>query len=155
MKKFIILIASLFIGFTLYAQSADAVTDILESPEITLGQACYLSAVSQGFVSENASYEEAADAITNQGQGKYQNLASEPAKLSELASIYANLFNLKGGLLYRLTKGSPRYAFKLLKTEGIIPQNYDPSRKISGAEALNIFTKCNIMFGEPQFTDEL
>ena len=65
------------------------------------------------------------------------------------------MFNIKGGLMFRLTKGSPRYAFKQMKSDGVISQNYDPSLILSGREALNIYTSCNMLYNEDEFAGDL
>lgn len=155
MKKIIVFLAAMILGFSLYAQSAEVITQILDSDEISFGQICYLSAVSQGLISDDSSFDDAISALIKQGQIRESTNANDSAKLSDVASIYAKLFDLKGGLFYRITKASPRYALKHLKAEGIIPQVYDPSKIISGREALSLFTKCNMRYGENPFTDEL
>lgn len=155
MKKTFLLIAFMFFGMSLYAQSADAVTEILEAPEITVGQISYLSASAQGFISDDASFEDAVKALADNGQISATFNAADSATLSEVASVYAKLFSLKGGLFYRITKGSPRYAFKHLKAQGIIPAAYDPSQTVTGREAMSLFTKCNMRYGENPFTEEL
>ncbi len=155
MKKFTIIISILFLGLTLSAQSADIVTEILDAPEMTMGQVCYLSAVSQGFTSEDASFDEAILALAGQGQISEITNPSEPATAAQIAAVYTKMFGVKGGLFYRLTGGSPRYAFKHLKAQGIIAPNVDPSKKLSGREAMSIFTKVSMRYGENQFSEEL
>mgnify|MGYP004450996821 FL=1 len=146
----------LFIGMSLSAQSAEVVTDILGSPKVTYGQACYLSAVAQDLVKEEASYEDAVVALFDIGQLKTSNMeADNEIRLDELAAVYTRIFNVKGGLMYRITKGSPRYALRLLKADGIVPQNSDPSSVLTGEAALSLFTSCLLQYGEEQFTDEL
>lgn len=155
MKKFIIFFAVLLAGISLYAQSASVVTDILSSEEITYGQAAYISAVSQKLINDDASLDDAVTALKNAGQISENATGSDAINIQELSGIYTKMFNVDGGLFYRLTKGAPRYAFKYLKTEGLISASTDPSKVLTGSEALSLFTKCNMRYGEPQFTDEL
>ncbi len=155
MKKFTIIISFLFLTVSLSAQSAHIVTDILNSEKMTIGQACYLSAVSQGFISEDASFEDAILALVGQGQLSEIADPSEPAAIAKLSEIYTKMFDVKGGLFYRISGGSPRYAFKHLKSQGLISPSVDPSKILSGREAMNLFTKISMRYGEPQFTDEL
>lgn len=155
MKKTILFVLSLFLGFALYAQSADTVTEILEAPEVTVGQICYLSASAQGFITDDASFEDAVKALSEKGQISASAAARDTATLSDVAAVYSKLFNVNGGLFYKVSNNSPRYAFKNLKAQGIIPLSYDPSKKVSGREALSLFTKCNMKFGENPFTEEL
>ena len=44
MKRIFTILLVLFVGGVVFAQSADVVTDILQSDEATYGQVCYLSA---------------------------------------------------------------------------------------------------------------
>lgn len=155
MKKFLIFCAVLFTGLSLYAQSADVITDILSSNEITYGQAAYISASSQGFIEDEVSLDEALSILIEKEQIAEGTEGSEILTIQELAGIYAKTFDVKGGLFYRLTKGSSRYAFKYFKSEGLISGNTDPSICPTGSEALSLFTKCNLRYGEAQFTEEL
>jgi len=155
MKKIFIIISFLFSALTVYAQSAEVVTDILDSEKVTIGQVCYLSAVSQGLADENASFEDAVLALAGQGQLSEIADASKPATAAQVSAVYAKMFGIKGGLFYMITGGSPRYAFKHFKSQGLIPQNTDPSKILSGRDALSLFTKINMRYGEAQFTEEL
>nr|MCR5766435.1 hypothetical protein [Treponema sp.] len=68
MKRIISLLLVLFVGGLLFAQSANVISDILESDEATYGQVCYLSAIHQGFISEEATYEDAVNALLTRSQ---------------------------------------------------------------------------------------
>ena len=59
MKKMFVLPAVFVLCVTAYAQRADFVTRLITADKATYGEVCYLSAVYQGFVGENASYEDA------------------------------------------------------------------------------------------------
>ena len=63
MKRIFSLLLVLFIGGFAFAQSADVVTEILGAEEATYGQVCYLSAIHQGLISDDASYEDAVNAL--------------------------------------------------------------------------------------------
>ncbi len=155
MKKFITLLSVLFLGAVLNAQSADVISEILEAPVITYGHACYISASSQGLISDDASLEDAVAALVNAKQIPESVSAWDTVKLVNLAYIYSHMFNIKGGFMYRITKGSPRYVFKQMKTDGVIPANSDTTKILSGREALSLYTSCNMKYGEDQFTEEL
>lgn len=151
MRRIISVLFVLFVGGLAFAQSADVVTDILNSDEVTYGQVCYLSAIHQGLISEDASYEAAVDALLARGQIPENVGAYDSVFMANLAFIYVQIWpNIKGGLMFSLTNGSPRYAFKKLKSDGLIPDNTDPNQVVSGREALNILTSCMMEYG----TDE-
>lgn len=147
MKKIIYTLFLLFAATAFYAQSADVVTKILESSEVTFGQICYLSAVQQNLVNDNASFDDSVKALYENNQLPEEVYSETPVALVNLAFIYSKLWNIEGGLFYKLTGGSPRYAFKQLKADGVIPAKADPSDLVSGPQALNIFTACLVTYG--------
>lgn len=148
MKKLVVLFISLFVTGSVFAQSADVITEILNSKEMTYGQACYLCATYQKLIPDEGSYDDAIEALVNINQLPSVVDASEPIPLGNLAFLFAKIWNVKGGIFYRITKGSPRYAYKQLKADGIIDENKDPSSKISGIDALNIYTSCSFEYGK-------
>ena len=142
MKKIMIVIFGLLLGISAYAQSADVITDILESNEATFGQVCYIAAVQQQFIDDNASYDEAVQVLYENQIIPSLEDASAPIPAVDLAYIFARLWNVQGGLMFRITKGSPRYAFKQFQSDGIIDSEADPSKYVTGAKALSIYTSC-------------
>lgn len=147
MKKLILAVLFLFFAGAAFAQSAEVVTDILNTSEATFGQVCYLSAVHQGFVSDAATYDESVSVLYEKGQLPAEINSSSPIAAVDLAFIYSKLWNIQGGLMYKLTKGSPRYAYRQLKADGVFPENNYPSDLLSGSEVLNIFTSCLFTYG--------
>lgn len=142
MKKTMLFLFILFLGLYLHAQSADVITDILESNEATFGQVCYIAAVQQQFVDDNASYDEAVQVLYENQIIPSLEDASAPIPVVDLAFIFARLWNIQGGLMFRITKGSPRYAFKQFQADGIIDSEADPAKYVTGAKALSIYTSC-------------
>ncbi len=147
MKKFIVALFTFLLAGVLYAQSSQVITEILNTKNVTFGQVCYLSAVNQGLVKEKASFEECINALYEDDQLPVIVNPMTPVVLVDLAFLYAKIWDIKGGIFYRLTKGSPRYAFKQLKKDGVIGKNADPSDFISGVEALNLLTSCMFTYG--------
>lgn len=148
MKRIISFLVVLFVGTMVFAQSADVVTEILGAEEATYGQVCYLSAIHQGLISEDATYEDAVSVLYSKGQIPESVGAYDSVYLANLAFIFVQIWpDIKGGLFFNLTKGSPRYAFKKLKSDGIIPDDSDPNQIVSGRDALNILTSCMIEYG--------
>ena len=151
MKKILSIIVFLLISCCIYAQSADVITKILKSDEVSYGEVCYLSAVRQNLISESASYNEAIDVLYENGQIPERLSAKDSAYLMNLSYIYSRIWpNLSGSLMYKLTKGSPRYTFKLFKADGVLGERADPYDKVSGFEALSILTSCMIEYGSEE-----
>ncbi len=147
MKKLLVLFSLLFISISAFSQSADVITDILDSQQATLGQICYLAAVQKGYVSEKATYQQALQEMEERRKIPSYQYADMPVPYANLAYIYAQVWDVKGGIMYRLFKAAPRYAFKQLKYDGVLPANADPNHLVSGKEALDVLTMCSVKYG--------
>lgn len=142
MKKIVSVLFCLLIGLTVYAQSADVITELLESEQVTFGQVSYLAAVQTNLIGEDDSYEAAVDALFQNGIIPLAKDPETPIPLVDIAYIYSRLWPIKGGLMYRLTKGAPRYVFKQFQADGILTSKQEPGDFVSGAKALSIYTSC-------------
>jgi len=154
MKKILSILFVLFIAGSVYAQSNEVITEILKTDEVTFGQVCYLSAVYQGFVQEDASYEDSIKALYKMKQIPDLGYENDTVAMVNLAFIYAQMWKIRGGIMYQMTNGSPRYAFKQMKADGVIAEYIAPSHIVSGYEALSIFTSCNFTYGKQVITME-
>ena len=105
MKRIILIILGLFISISAYAQSQDVITEILESSEANFGQVCYISAVMQSLVTDDASYDEAVNALYENEQLPYVVESSQSIPLIDAAYIFSFMWDIKGGLMYRNNKG--------------------------------------------------
>ena len=148
MRKVLSILLVMLIGGLAFAQSAKEITAILNTDEVTYGQVCYLSAIHQNLITEDQGYDDAIKVLYENGQLPELVEGNMEVYLQNLAFIYLQMWpDVKGGLFYKLTKGSPRYAFKQLKTDGIISDDADPNSFVSGREALNILTACMLSYG--------
>lgn len=154
MKKLLPTILFILFSSFLYAQSADVITEILNTDQVTFGQVCYLSAVQQGFIEDDASYSDAINALYEKKQIPMVQYEDTIVPLVNLSFIYTQMWNVKGGLMYRIFHGAPRYAFKQLKADGILSVNANPNSLISGKDALNIYTECSIKYGNMELSVE-
>ncbi len=140
MKKIIIALFLMLIPLALYAQSADRITEILETEKINYGQLSYLAATMLDLSSDDVSDEEAIQAL--QKEGYATNIeASSNVTIAQTALLCAKAFNIKGSLWYMLLKNE-RYAIRMLKSYGIISQAIDPQSFVKGTDVLNLFTAC-------------
>lgn len=146
-KKMIILAAVFLSALAAHAQTAGFVTEMLAAYNADYGQVSYLSAVYQGFVDETASYDEAFAALKKAGQLPAAVNKTDTVTMSGLSYMMAELWPVKGGLMFRVTKGASRYAFRQFKADGIIPVDADPSEKVSGTDVLTMYTACQNKYG--------
>ena len=123
----------------LHAQSADSLSEMIDSSAVTYGQACYFAAVQAGILDDTATYRQAFDTLMVHGYVPAGHTFMEEISLEHFAFIYAKIWNISGGLFYHLFH-NPRYALRELKADGIIPQTGNPTQKLTGHEALNIIS---------------
>lgn len=148
-KKLAFLVFSvLFYSVILSAQSADVITSILDSSSATLGQTCYLSAVQQNLISDDASFDEAIQVLYDNNQLKEKDSSERPVTYSEISSIFSYAWDINGGLMFRIFKNSPRYTFKQFQSDGIFSSSADPSMTVSGSDLLNILSACISKYGD-------
>nr|DAU27608.1 MAG TPA: hypothetical protein [Caudoviricetes sp.] len=147
MKKSFILPVVLVLSMAAYAQRADFVSELIVTDKVSYGAVCYLSAVYQGFVNENVSYADALRVLVARGQAAPGADVKDSVTFAELSRLMAKMWHIKGGLMYRATKASARYAFRQFKADGIIPERIDPSKKASGIDVLNMYTVCLRKYG--------
>lgn len=151
MKKIISIISFFVVAICAYSQSADKISDILNSPEITYGQACYLTAIHQNLISEDSSYENAVQVLFDNKQLPELSSHLDSISAVNLSFLYLQCWpEIRGGLMYRLTKGSPRYAYKQLKADGIFDDDVDPLTIFTGEEALMILSSCMIEYASEE-----
>ena len=143
----------LFFAISIYAQSADVITDVLESEKATFGQVCYLAAVQKNLINEKASYSDAVKALYDNHMIVTLEDADAYIPAVDIAYIFSQLWEVKGGLMYRLTKGAPRYAFKQFVYDGIIDSGTDTSTYLSGAKVLSMYTACSRKYGAFKMSD--
>ena len=152
MKKIFLIVLGLFISISAYSQSQDVITEILESSEATFGQVCYISAVMQSLVSDDSSYDDAVLAVYENEQLPYITESSQPIPLIDAAYLFSFMWDIKGGLMYKITNGAPRYVFKQFQADKIIPYDAEPNQIVSGIEIMSMFTSCEKKYGDPIFT---
>ena len=144
MKKFFPALALLMAAAAVSAQSAQKISQIVESPELSYGQAAYiaLSYSDAETMDESADDTQAFEAAVQKNWIKKGSAADSPIRLDELSALYLSAVGIKGGVLCGLIKNSPRYSFRELKALGLLDQYADPAMKIDGQNALNLFNAC-------------
>ena len=142
MKKNLLLLIVFFIAPSIFSQKAEFITDFLQAEEADFGQVCYLSAVCQNLVKDSASETDAFNSIFEQGLIPTGKKPEDKINYMQAAYIFSKLWDIKGGLLFRMTRGNPRYAYKQFKNDRVIPLTADPSMIPSGTDILNMFTLC-------------
>ncbi|MBR1639465.1 MAG: hypothetical protein IJ688_08780 [Treponema sp.] len=153
-KRVLLGLIFIFSISSIHAQSAEVITDILNADKVSFGQVCYLVAVEKGFIKESSSYEEAIEALYKRNMIPSLVYEDTPVPMVNLAYLYSQIFDVKGGVLFKLFHGAPRYAYKQFKYDGVLPVTAFPEKLVSGQEALDIYTSCMIEYTDFQLTTE-
>lgn len=145
MKKRLILsiIVALTAAFCVHAQSANVVSELLETEKATLGQVSYLCATELNLISESSSYAEAVDALKKEGilKNSAKLTAESPVRLGQLTLILSKTWKINESLFYNWFQNR-RYAFMQCKALNIIPSSATSLKIVSGQEVLNYVTIC-------------
>ena len=147
MKKFISILFTMFVVFSVHAQSADVITDILNTEQVTFGQVCYISAVEQGLLDNKDDYNKAIEVMAANELIPEIMDANTPIPAVNISFIMSQIWNIRGGLMYKITKGSPRYSFKQFKSDGVINRNVEPQDYIAGIDLLEMYNVCSRIYG--------
>ncbi len=146
-KRLIFLFSMIFTAMAIHAQSADCISELLETQKATMGQVSYLCASHLGIIEESASYEEALTAMKEAGviRNSKRITINTPVRMGQFTLILSKCWNIQESLFYKLLKNK-RYAFMQCKALGIIPTSTTSVKIVTGREVLNYVTICNEMF---------
>lgn len=141
MKKIIIFTVFLLITALLSAQSADKVTEILSAKTVSLPQVAYFATVYLGLGADEISNDNALVVLEDYIGFPSIKTSQEELSYEDFAYFCTRAWDIKGGVMYRITK-APRYALREFHALGFLLTNTDPTRAITGRDALTLMTKC-------------
>ena len=131
------IILLIIFGFALHAQSSDMMDILLEEERATYGRAAYLELAAGRQIPDEASVKDTMDLLENRNWNVKRKDADAPITLGEYSYLLMQIFEMRGGLMYRLFPG-PRYAARELVYLKIIDGDFTPGRAISGEEGVRI-----------------
>lgn len=137
-KRITFILCFLLFPFFICAQNFNHLNSIVETEKITLEQVSFLVASYLDSEDESISLEQSFVKLSQMGYFLENDKPSDFITVKKLSGIYAKVFNIKGGIFYRLFKKSDRYAFKELMALGYFPDNVDPSDSVSGVDAIGL-----------------
>ena len=138
---FTMLLLMLCFSFPVFSQSSTRISELLETKTVTYGQFSYLVATMLGLKNDSASYDEAFNALLNEGYMVQDAAASDAVDTEGAAFICAKVWNVHNSVLYMLFP-SKRYALRMLRSMELIPEAFEPTKTLSGREVLNLFSAC-------------
>lgn len=136
MKIYLFLFFFIFLSsYSSSSQSNNFLDDFLEEKEASFGKAVYLTFVAAGLIDEQASVTEALTVLKGKSWRLVVKESGQPIRLGEFSLLLMKVFEIRGGLMYRLL-AVPRYAARELVYLGLISGSTDPTRYITGEEAV-------------------
>ena len=123
----------------LKTSTAAEIETLLDTPTVSYGQAArFVLEASDTLVTDNA--EEAFNHAVRQGWLPANAGHNTNARLDVLSLLLMRSFEMKGGILYSLTKSS-RYAYRELVYLNVILGRHDPGMPVSGEDLLYYINK--------------
>ena len=141
MKKLIVLLIASAVSLSLYAQSADKVSEIITAKEATFGQAAYLTTSALGLIKNEAGYEDALNLLKEKGIVPSSIGAADTINMQELSWLCAGTWKIEGSFMLKLFNSS-RYTFRQMKADEVIDFSVDPMDIPSGRNLLAVITDC-------------
>jgi len=114
--------------------TAEEIETLLNSKTVTYAQAArFVLEASNALTTDNS--EEAFNYAVQQDWLPKQLSSNDSARLDYISLLIMRSFNIKGGIMYTLTK-SPHYAYRELAYLNVIQNRSDPSVLVSGEQLL-------------------
>ncbi|SIQ89873.1 hypothetical protein SAMN05920897_11782 [Alkalispirochaeta americana] len=123
--------------WALRGQSNEILDRILQEEVLTYGSAAYVLLLALGELEEGDSLTNAVASLDRRGYGLEDRPGHDAVTLGEFCFLAMRLFEVPGGIWYRLLPG-PRYAARELAYRGALQGRSYPSMHLSGERALRI-----------------
>lgn len=137
MKKLIIVIIISLSASFLFTQSNDILDDIIGQKKIDFDYGVYAIFVAGGLISDDTDPIVAVQKLSELNW-KLKNITnSGKITLGQTSLLLMNALNINGGIMFSLLKNE-RYAYKELVYKGILNQDDNLNRNVSGVEFLII-----------------
>ena len=125
-----------------FGQSNTMVDEILSQESLLIGHGAYIVLVSQGLLADEASPQEAVQALTNYPSLKRfaESRPTETMSVGEFSFLLQELLSIPKGMFSSVFPG-PRYAVRDLRFMGIIQSRATAGMELSGERALRILNR--------------
>jgi hypothetical protein len=133
----ITVLVMLFCGLPAFAQSNDAVDELLAQERARLDSTAYIVLSAGGLVGEDSNPEAAFALLLEKAWVGKNRTGDAAVRLDELCSMVMRSLGLKGGIMYSIFPG-PRYAYRELVARGLVNSSGGPRRNVAGDEVMRI-----------------
>lgn len=140
MKKYISVLLFIF-AFQMIAvsQNFNRLSQLISTDEISYAQAAYIAAIYTGDATENTDEKTAFEVLKQKGFVPEKINMDSKITIAELCSLFAKVTDVRGGIMFMISKKSPHYAFREFVVKKYIPQGLNPSAKVRGSDAIGLF----------------
>ena len=125
---------------SLAGQSAALIDDILAEDRLTYGSAAYLLLGLTEQIDEEQTRAEAVETLAGLESGLSDRSAEDPINLGELSLLIMQVFEIEGGLFYRIVQDG-RYAARELEFRRVIQGEAFPTMRVNGERGLRILNR--------------
>ena len=157
--KFFAFLCSLLVVICslLHAQTAAELDRMLETNAVTVGRAARFAFGAAGLLQEGLS-DDAAEAMAYneaKSRGWVKNQSGAAISLQDMAFLFVNVFEIKGGIMYRLFR-NPRYAYREMIYQRLIQGRRSYSHvTVDGPRFLQILGRTLNYSGEREEMDAM
>lgn len=136
MKKIYCLFLLLVFPVLLFAQTAEKLEELLDTPAVSYEQAAWFALQAADMADLSGTPEApdsrgAFDAAVERQWFRGQINSADSARLDMVSLLLMNSFGIKGGMFYSLFK-NPHYAYRELVYQEVIQGRTDPAMNVSG-----------------------
>lgn len=138
-RRRLVLVFALLLVVTLgaAAQSNETIDQILAQDVATVGSAAYVALSAGDLVNDDSSPQKAVEVAIQAGWLDPAASVDDPAGFGQFAHLLMQVFEVKGGLMYRILPG-PRYATREFTYSGWSPIRIGPADQFSGSFLLSV-----------------
>ncbi len=129
-----------------YASPAQEMDALLATSEVNYGQAARILLILTDNAPQSINEDAAFVEVKTKEWLPSKTQINDSVTMGNVSMLVMHAFDMKGGFMQRLFPG-PRYSFREMSRNGLLPSPSDPSHKISGADLLNILDKVSVYTG--------
>lgn len=141
LRKLIVVSVFLLVAvLPIVSQSNEMIDKLLDEQKARFGLSAYLVLAASGKIPEEASVEDAMEALDNRSFSSLKKKTKDDfITFRELAYLVMQAFEMRGGIMYRIVP-SPRYAYKEMLFINLLNANQKDRAPINSDEMIDLLS---------------